>query len=301
MTTSTELETFIQKFHQLWNDGYSAHLDLDCHAGVACVGLRLQLGQPPGPLHHHRPSPHHSRYFSHSYQRRRERRAAARDENKQHAEEASNLGESAVIKENDEYTEKVPTKENMGTISSNENEENDDEVEECEQVIVEAEKVIQEKETPELLAEKADEKENATGEFVTENKVDENVTKTGDEESIEAANSAPIPEIIPVYCSATLENCPDSHLNEEYGESIKRFLVSEQHLEQNISSAELQYVSSKSCRNNLYSHTVSIVVYVRTARLWESPASYLRKHLGLTNYWTRSNGTVVRLSRIHQK
>ena len=57
----------------------------------------------------------------------------------------------------------------------------------------------------------------------------------------------------------------------------------------------------RSLRNNLYTHTLSIVVFVKTARLWESPANYLRKHLGLTNYWTLSNGTIVRLSRIHQK
>ena len=57
-------------------------------------------------------------------------------------------------------------------------------------------------------------------------------------------------------------------------------------------------MATRSFRNNVYTHTLSIVVYVRTARLWESPANYLRKHLGLSNYWTRSNGTVVRLSRI---
>ena len=49
MSTTAELETFVRKFHQLWNDGQSAHLDLDCQAGVAWVGLRLQLGRPPGP------------------------------------------------------------------------------------------------------------------------------------------------------------------------------------------------------------------------------------------------------------
>ena len=28
----TELETFVQKFHQLWKAGLSAHLDLESHA-----------------------------------------------------------------------------------------------------------------------------------------------------------------------------------------------------------------------------------------------------------------------------
>ena len=90
MSTTAELQTFVRKFHQLWNDGHSAHLDLDCQAGVAWVGLRLQLGRPPGPFHHDvHPSPRHKKYFSPSYKRRRERRAFARG-NSEHAEEASN-------------------------------------------------------------------------------------------------------------------------------------------------------------------------------------------------------------------
>ena len=40
----SELETFLAKFHQLWKDGYSAHLDVDAHAGQAWVGLRVMLG-----------------------------------------------------------------------------------------------------------------------------------------------------------------------------------------------------------------------------------------------------------------
>ena len=47
----TELDTFVRKFHQLWNDGLTAHLDLDTHVGNAWVGLRVQLGQVPGPPH----------------------------------------------------------------------------------------------------------------------------------------------------------------------------------------------------------------------------------------------------------
>ena len=49
----TELDTFVRKFHQLWNDGFTAHLDMDTHAGNAWVGLRVNLGQVPGPVHDH--------------------------------------------------------------------------------------------------------------------------------------------------------------------------------------------------------------------------------------------------------
>ena len=74
---TTELDSFIQKFYRLWYDGHTAHLDLDTCAGKAWVGLRVQLGHAPGPLHqqqfHFR-----KKSFGPSRQRRRERRAATR-------------------------------------------------------------------------------------------------------------------------------------------------------------------------------------------------------------------------------
>ena len=84
-----ELDSFMQKFHQLWSAGVSAHLDLDTHAGRAWVGLRVQLGHAPSSLHHN--LPHHfpppsQKHASPSRQRRRGRREAAR---KAKAEEAT--------------------------------------------------------------------------------------------------------------------------------------------------------------------------------------------------------------------
>ena len=48
---------FIQKFKQLWQAGHIAHLDVDANAGEAWVGLRVQLGQPPGHPEHLLASP----------------------------------------------------------------------------------------------------------------------------------------------------------------------------------------------------------------------------------------------------
>ena len=67
-----ELDSFIQKFHQLWRAGQTAHLDVDTHAGQAWVGLRVQLGHASGPAHQHVPPPPRRR--SPAYQRRQERR-----------------------------------------------------------------------------------------------------------------------------------------------------------------------------------------------------------------------------------
>jgi hypothetical protein len=81
-----EIDTFVKKFYQLWSAGRTAHLDVDTHAGKAWVGLRVQLGHAPGPLHHqHHPQ---KKTVSPSQQRRRARRAAARLTN---AEEEFNM------------------------------------------------------------------------------------------------------------------------------------------------------------------------------------------------------------------
>ena len=175
----------------------------------------------------------------------------------------------------------------------NEKQENDTKENESVNIEVEAEKAVQENEV-----------DNQEDDVVENKTVDKNIEVEKDDEEIEKTLSVQdntIPDIIPVYCVATIENCPDANLNGDYGDSIRRFLTSEQHLAQNIVSTDLEYISCRSFRNNIYTHTVSVVIHVKTARLWESPASYIRKHLGISNYWTRSNGTVVRLSRIHQK
>jgi hypothetical protein len=87
----TELETCVQKFHQLWSAGHIAHLDMETHTGIAWVGLRVQLGHAPGILHQQpHPQPFQIVYKkkdSPSRQRRRTRRAAARQDS---AEEVAN-------------------------------------------------------------------------------------------------------------------------------------------------------------------------------------------------------------------
>ena len=49
----TELDAFFFKFQQLWNAGIEAHLDLSSQARNAWVGLRVNLGQFPGPNCHY--------------------------------------------------------------------------------------------------------------------------------------------------------------------------------------------------------------------------------------------------------
>ena len=99
----SELQSFIQKFQQLWQTGLSAHLDLDTHAGQAWVGLRVRLGQAPGhPHQEHFPTHQRSRNTP-ARQRRRARRYAARQEVQ--AEQAVNVVINLREAENSEAEE----------------------------------------------------------------------------------------------------------------------------------------------------------------------------------------------------
>ena len=72
----------MEKFKELWKNGHGAHLDIDCYAGQASVGLRVRLGQVPGPLHHQDDFYQQKRTKdSPCRQRRRAKRAAARQQN----------------------------------------------------------------------------------------------------------------------------------------------------------------------------------------------------------------------------
>ena len=256
--------------------------------GVAWVGLRLQLGRPPGPLHHQvYPSPHHRKSYSPSYKRRRERRACAR-ENSEHVEEASNLTKTV---ENEPAEEVVYSGD---TILPSENaEEALTEIVANDEIIVESEN--REKEAVEafdvnddkVVEQTAEDKENQNEDNAAEiNETldisQKNISNVGNEEMCESSDTAvvtsmemetPVPDVIPVYSIATVENCPDSQLSEDYIQSIKRFLASEPHLAENIRLAEFQCLTSRSFRNNKYTHTVSVVLYVKTQRLWESAAN----------------------------
>ena len=74
---------FFTEFHQLWSYGFTAHLDLNTQAGNACEGLRVQLGQVPGPPQLVQPFPQqvHRNCESPTHQWRRAKRVAAKAAN----------------------------------------------------------------------------------------------------------------------------------------------------------------------------------------------------------------------------
>ena len=85
-----ELQTFFQKFNQLWNAG---------HVGQAWVGLLVQIGQEPGPLHQQLyPNFKQDKFKeSPSRHRRRVRRAADMQEKAEKANCEENPKDEPII------------------------------------------------------------------------------------------------------------------------------------------------------------------------------------------------------------
>ena len=94
--------------------------------------------------------------------------------------------------------------------------------------------------------------------------------------------------IVVVHAIATFENSPNDTLGQDDIISLQKYIHSEEHLQRNISKVELQQISR---------WEVSTKLFVLTNNL----RSYVWKHLGGQNFWDRSNGTKIKLVKIHVK
>ena len=103
---------------------------------------------------------------------------------------------------------------------------------------------------------------------------------------------------VKVFATGVFENCPDGNLSEDYFVSLRKFILSENHLQQNISSIKIAQLSSTQLGEQLFVHTVKVEICVKIARLWEPPLDYIRKHLA-KNDWLKSNKTKITLANIH--
>ena len=285
MNLSITEEAFVlsslKEFVKAWAFGSQANFNVESRNGQARLKLEVQLGRPCDPHHHVPPPP-----LAHQHKGpARRKKDQARAEAHRARQLVSTL--SAVSADNSLAAPLVvPTDDDSNP--PNNQEEAVQETNCAEQVAVPA------NEPP------ADVVEDDPGEDVQ--------VSDGANSVVAAAASVPVqvsssdPEFVPVFALAAFENCPDEVLTEEYANSLRRYLSSEEHLAQNIVESSFRHESSRTFRNGTFTHTVSVIMNVRTGRLWESPSSYIRKHLGYpNNEWDRSNGTVVKLSRIHQK
>ena len=78
---------------------------------------------------------------------------------------------------------------------------------------------------------------------------------------------------VEVSATGLFENRPDSELSDDYFVSLKKFILS------NIATVKIAKLSSRQLRPELFEHSVKVEILVKTGRLWELPAVYIRKHL----------------------
>ena len=100
-----------------------------------------------------------------------------------------------------------------------------------------------------------------------------------------------------VHATAVIESSPNEVCDYK---DIYNLVVKEHHMRNNIAEIKINHESTRQFRSNLFTHTVSIILTVKTAALWDSPRQYIWKQLG-QNDWAKSNGSSIKFVKIHVK
>ena len=82
--------------------------------------------------------------------------------------------------------------------------------------------------------------------------------------------------------------------------SLENLFLRENHLKENISRLEVDQTFTRHFRSSCFKHTIDFLIFVKNRKLWESPRTYIWKHLGQME-WKKENGTKVTFARIHVK
>ena len=95
-----------------------------------------------------------------------------------------------------------------------------------------------------------------------------------------------------MHAVGTFRNSRNIALSQDDIISLEKYIYSEEHLKRNITNVEFDQVGHWEVQARLF---------VLKDNLWEGARSYVWKHLGGQNCWERSNGTKIKLERIHVK
>ena len=109
MSSTSEIQNFITKFHQLMKAGHTAHLDLHTQAGQAWVALRVLI-RPFQPQHNQH-FPKKSR--NPAYYRRQERRKAARKAADASTKPNEANAEEAIVSDSMKFAEEATVPDNV--------------------------------------------------------------------------------------------------------------------------------------------------------------------------------------------
>ena len=103
-----------------------------------------------------------------------------------------------------------------------------------------------------------------------------------------------------IHATAVITNSPhEEFTNDEWG-SILCFVADKEHMKKNVADVKYGQVTTRIVEKGVSMHMVELEIVVRTEILWESPRAYLWKHIGQDS-WERSNGSKIRLTKLHQK
>ena len=334
MAAITELESFVQKFKQLWKSGHDARLALETKAGKASVALHLQLGDEPGPIHDGRERD--KTFVKHKNNPARERRRVRRSEiQKRNCNPSveSNVAEkvdtekvdmklcdedkSIVDSEVFEESFNVKLETNAVAEKASEKERGQDQhteinvndkiitLEKSEDHIrtVAAEEAVEEcQDSQKGVCENNDDvvvtaQEDAfkvSTEYVKDEKAGNNVL--ANDNSKKGGES----EIATIFATAVISNSNSSQVTPENISALSSILKNKDHLCRNISYLNYRSHGTLRLSNGNYEHSVQIEMDVKTGNLWESARSYIYHHLG-RDVWTLNDGPSISILRIHQK
>ena len=114
---------------------------------------------------------------------------------------------------------------------------------------------------------------------------------------VEETQESELEAVEKVHATIVIENCPTEIC--DYKE-IYDLVIKDQHLRANIANVNIDHQSTRKFRSNLFTHTLSLVLTVKTAALWDSPRQYVSKHLGRSDF-KKTNGTSIKFVKIHVK
>ena len=245
-----EINSFVVKLKQLWRSGFSAHLNLDCSDGKAWVGLRLQLGEAPAypyDMKNFRTPGKHSPSKARRFKKRSEFIHTTPQEVDTNAvkEEVSSVSViNDVVKARRDHNMKEVLEE-CEAVSNNIL--NDDEIE--------------------------------LGSVVPTEKVADMV-KTEVNDHSDQVDATQEDDIALVHATVLFQNTNTCLMDRKYVDAVNQIIMSKDHLRQNI--AEVKFGYAKSCKsiNSSFTHDLPIILHVKTGSLWQSPRSYIWKHLG---------------------
>ena len=264
---NAEIDSFVGKYKQLLSAGVKASLSLNGNNGCTKIILEAYVGESTPIYDLGTPS---SRCYSRgpAYQRRQMRR---RQDNQKKVE----YNHDDVKLESDGSEESIPSEKEVH-------------IEPCHESTAKNESFGK-------IPESGLNGENAEAQTGRE----DNVKDVVDSPSIDMV-AAQSDLISVVYATAILENSTVEKMDKVTYESVFKVIDSKDHIKKNVLHVKVTDVHSEGSTNSKFRHELNIAFKVKTNAIWNSPRTYLWKHLG-TSEWTLHDGTKLNFVKIHQK